>query len=161
MNGSWFREKLTFYGVRDLRSKVIIIFIRLPDSRTETRHVVLSGTSRVHSDGAGHRGGIDVTRMTIQLRVSAVEDDLIHCRTPLQSPYTSQCLRYVAVHHQRRDVLSVATPREDLQGPGSYRICVGITGSSSNWILMSCQPHRVTSGQSNSGHKQIHISKLF
>ena len=34
-------------------------------------------------------------------------------------------------------------------------------GSSSNWILMSCQPHRVTSGQSNSGHKQIHISKLF
>ena len=35
------------------------------------------------------------------------------------------------------------------------------TTSSSNWILMSCQPHRVTSGQSNSGHKQIHISKLF
>ena len=33
--------------------------------------------------------------------------------------------------------------------------------SSSNWILMSCQPHRITSGQSNSGHKQIHISKLF
>ena len=33
-------------------------------------------------------------------------------------------------------------------------------GSSSNWILMS-QPHRVTSGQSNSGHKQINISKLF
>ena len=30
--------------------------------------------------------------------------------------------------------------------------------SSSNWILMSCQPHRVTSGQSNSGHKQIHVS---
>ena len=29
------------------------------------------------------------------------------------------------------------------------------------WILMSCQPHRVTSGQSNSGHKQMHISKLF
>ena len=26
---------------------------------------------------------------------------------------------------------------------------------------MSCQPHRVTSGQSNSFHKQIHISKLF
>ena len=26
---------------------------------------------------------------------------------------------------------------------------------------MSCQPHRVTSGQSNSGHKQMHISKLF
>ena len=26
---------------------------------------------------------------------------------------------------------------------------------------MSCQPHRVTSGQSNSGHKQIHISKPF
>ena len=33
--------------------------------------------------------------------------------------------------------------------------------SSSNWILMSYQPHKVTSGQSNSGHKQIHISKLF
>ena len=26
---------------------------------------------------------------------------------------------------------------------------------------MACRPHRVTSGQSNSGHKQIHISKLF
>ena len=26
---------------------------------------------------------------------------------------------------------------------------------------MSCQPRRVISGQSNSGHKQIHISKLF
>ena len=26
---------------------------------------------------------------------------------------------------------------------------------------MSCQPHRVTSGQSNSGHKEINISKLF
>ena len=35
------------------------------------------------------------------------------------------------------------------------------SSSSSNWILMSCQPHRVTSGQSNSGHKQMHISKLF
>ena len=33
------------------------------------------------------------------------------------------------------------------------------SSSSSNWILMSCQPHRVTSGQSNSGHKQIHVSK--
>lgn len=31
----------------------------------------------------------------------------------------------------------------------------------SNWILISCQLHRVTSGQWNSGHKQIHISKLF
>ena len=35
------------------------------------------------------------------------------------------------------------------------------SSSSSDWILMSCQLHRVTSGQSNSGHKQIHISKLF
>ena len=35
------------------------------------------------------------------------------------------------------------------------------SSSSSGWILMSCQPHRVTSGQSNSGHKQIHSSKLF
>ena len=33
--------------------------------------------------------------------------------------------------------------------------------SSSNWILMSCRPHRVTSGQPNSGHKQTHISQLF
>ena len=30
------------------------------------------------------------------------------------------------------------------------------SSSSSNWILMSCQLHRVTSGQSNSGHKQTH-----
>ena len=36
-----------------------------------------------------------------------------------------------------------------------------ITSSSSNWILMSCQTRRVTSGQPNSGHKQIHISNLF
>ena len=35
------------------------------------------------------------------------------------------------------------------------------SSTSSNWILMTCQPHRVTAGQSNSGHKQIHISKLF
>ena len=35
------------------------------------------------------------------------------------------------------------------------------SSSTSNLILMSCQSHRVTSGQSNSGHKQIHISKLF
>ena len=33
--------------------------------------------------------------------------------------------------------------------------------SSSNWILVSYQPHRVTSGQSDSGHKQIYVSKLF
>ena len=35
--------------------------------------------------------------------------------------------------------------------------------SNSKWILMSCQPQghlRVTSGQLNSDHKQIHISKL-
>ena len=35
-----------------------------------------------------------------------------------------------------------------------------LPNQSSSWILMSCQPHRVTSGQSNLGHKQIHISKL-
>ena len=35
----------------------------------------------------------------------------------------------------------------------------GSSSSSSNWIWMSWQPHRVTSGQSNSGHKKIHISK--
>ena len=35
------------------------------------------------------------------------------------------------------------------------------SSSRSNLILMSCQLHRVTSGQSNSGHKQICISKLF
>ena len=29
-----------------------------------------------------------------------------------------------------------------------------ISSSSSNLILMSCQPHRVTSGQSNSGHSK-------
>ena len=31
----------------------------------------------------------------------------------------------------------------------------------SNWILMSYQPHSVTSGQPNSGHKQVYISKLL
>ena len=30
---------------------------------------------------------------------------------------------------------------------------------SSNWILMSCQ--RLKHTKSNSGHKQMHISKLF
>ena len=33
--------------------------------------------------------------------------------------------------------------------------------SSGNWILVSCQRDRVTSRQSNSGHKQTHIFKLF
>ena len=37
----------------------------------------------------------------------------------------------------------------------------GGSSTSSNWILMSCQPCWVTSGQSNPGHKQVHISKLF
>lgn len=55
--------------------------IRLPDSRTEALHVVLSGMSRVDSDGAGHRGGTGFTTAASQLRVSAVEDDLVHCRT--------------------------------------------------------------------------------
>ena len=36
-----------------------------------------------------------------------------------------------------------------------------ISTISSNWILMSSQPHRVTSGQPNSGHKRIHISKTL
>ena len=31
---------------------------------------------------------------------------------------------------------------------------------SSNWILMSCQPHRVTSGQSNSGGRQRQVLKV-
>ena len=31
----------------------------------------------------------------------------------------------------------------------------------SNWILVPSQPHRVTSQQSYSGHKQLHISQLF
>ena len=31
----------------------------------------------------------------------------------------------------------------------------------SNWILLSCQSHRVTSGELNSGHRHMHISKLF
>ena len=47
---------------------------------------------------------------------------------------------------------------------GSGRVCGNFPPSvcwSSNWILMSCQPHRVTSGQSNSGQKQMHISKLL
>ena len=50
-------------------------------------------------------------------------------------------------------LISVSVP------PPCYRS--SSSSSSSNWILMFCQPHRVTSGQSNSGHKQIHISKLF
>ena len=36
---------------------------------------------------------------------------------------------------------------------------MGGEGVVSNWILMSCQPHRVTPGQSKD-HKQMHISKL-
>ena len=56
---------------------------------------------------------------------------------------------YTTRKHTHSQRMVIAT----LQPPGS--------SNSSNWILMSCQPHRVTSGQSNSGHKQIHISKLF
>ena len=44
---------------------------------------------------------------------------------------------------------------------GARRQYLECCSSSSNQISMSCQPHRVTSGQSNLGHKQIHISKLF
>ena len=43
--------------------------------------------------------------------------------------------------------------------PVSYQCTVDCLVS--NWILMSCQPHRVTSEQSNSGHKQKQISKLL
>ena len=50
--------------------------------------------------------------------------------------------------------------RHSPQEPASIA-CIYRQGSSSNWILMSCQPHRVTSGQSISGHKQLHISKLL
>ena len=76
------------------------------------------------------------------------------------------------------DILESLLPNSDVETrvyPMSYRdpdctpgsILHGVlpaqtsSSSSSSWILMSCQPHRVTSGQSNSGHKQIHISKLF
>ena len=38
---------------------------------------------------------------------------------------------------------------------------IGSSSTSSNWVLMSCQPYRVTSGQSNSGHKQKKISNIF
>ena len=48
---------------------------------------------------------------------------------------------------------------------GAIVLVKSLSGSSSssscNCILMSSQPHRVTSGQSNSGHKQMHTSKIF
>ena len=52
-------------------------------------------------------------------------------------------------------------PPSSLKSLRAHTHTINSAHSSSNWILMSCQPHRVTSGQSNSGHKQIHISKLF
>ena len=40
-------------------------------------------------------------------------------------------------------------------------VCVCVCASLvSNWILTSCQPHRVTGGRSKC-HKQMHISKFF
>ena len=56
----------------------------------------------------------------------------------------------------------ISHSRTDLQYFDGYNI------SSSNWILMSTQPHRVTSRQSNSGHSKytflssshIHINPL-
>ena len=52
-------------------------------------------------------------------------------------------------------------PGQDKLSSSSSSSSSSNSNSSSNWILMSCQPYRVTSEQSNSGHKQIHISKLF
>ena len=49
----------------------------------------------------------------------------------------------------------------DKNPPFIWPYSLMVSSSSSHWILMSCQPNRITSGQSNSGHKQIHISKLF
>ena len=55
--------------------------------------------------------------------------------------------------------LFLITTKHNFQRAINYK--ADVNTSSSNWILMSCQPHRATSGQSNSGQKQIHISKLF
>ena len=60
--------------------------------------------------------------------------------------------------HQHRTYSQVIIMASHVLTSSSF---LWVGGSSSNWTLMSCQPHRVTSGQSNSGHKQIHISKLF
>ena len=60
-------------------------------------------------------------------------------------------------YHQGADVVGGGVHAEVVE---PVRV-EGSSSSSSNRILMSCQPLRVTSGQSNSGHKQIHNSKLF
>ena len=70
----------------------------------------------------------------------------------------------VAVPHPPALVHVILEPQPHVQhscGVHGSSSSSSSSSRSSNWILMSCQPHRVTSGQSNSGHKQIHISKLF
>ena len=69
---------------------------------------------------------------------------------------SERSLTFTAQLHLPAQDLFCANLRVQLHLPALY-----LSSSSSNWILMACQPHRVTSGQSNSGHKQIHISKLF
>ena len=89
----------------------------------------------------------------------------------LPAVIVSKLVSFLLTHWQPGEILSmkllstvsqshISPPPSPNMKPRKYwkeMLCT----SSSNWILPSCQPHRVTSGQSNSGHKQIHIFKLF
>ena len=73
----------------------------------------------------------------------------------------------VVAAHPQDDGVAIAKPEQRQQSrvsansEQSQDSLRSSSSSSSNWILKSCQPHRVTSGQPISGHKQIHVSKLF
>ena len=130
------KETLTFNIVRFLGREKKKILIRRPGSRTETRHVVTSGMGRVDGDNAGHRGHTDVTRMTIQPRVSTVEDDLIHSRTA-SSHRTSQ----VVSRSQQFTICGVTSylwrlHRRVCKTPG-YKVWPEMTLCKSNWTLES------------------------
>ena len=64
--------------------------------------------------------------------------------------------KVVLYFEHQRNAVSQLTVSRDLWRLTSYG-----SSSRSNWILISCPSHRVTSGQSTSGYQQIHISRLF
>ena len=74
--------------------------------------------------------------------------------------YCTVCIVW-CLHLQYLDILKTILLHLVNNVQGIYIYMSSPSSSSSNWILMSCQPHRVTTGQSNSGHKQMHISTLF
>ena len=90
---------------------------------------------------------------SVQIHVKSLAD-LLHDVEVIDGVDTHMVTSFVPESAKKKRLVRAA----EIHSPHHPR---QVENSSCNWILMSCQPHRVTSGQSNSGQKQIHISKLF